>query len=101
MSAGEPRLPRAAQAATGRDRNARLGLRLFAVYLVLYGGFMGLSAFFPEASGWTPFGGANLAILYGLGLILAAVVLAFVYAFLCRGEPPPAQGEPGRTEEEG
>jgi uncharacterized membrane protein (DUF485 family) len=66
-------------------RNVRYGLVLFAVYLVPYAGFMGLNAFFPEASGWAPFGGVNLAILYGMGLILAAVVLASIYVFLCRG----------------
>lgn len=88
MKAGESR----------ENRNARHGLRLFAVYLLLYSGFMGLSAFFPEASGWMPFGGVNLAILYGLALILAAVVLAFVYAVLCRGETPPAEGERGPEE---
>lgn len=65
-------------------RNARNGLMLFAVYLLLYGGFMYLNAFEPKLMASTPFGGANLAILYGFGLILAALVLAAVYMFLCR-----------------
>jgi uncharacterized membrane protein (DUF485 family) len=31
-----------------------------------------------------PFGGVNLAILYGFFLILGALVLAAIYMFLCR-----------------
>jgi uncharacterized membrane protein (DUF485 family) len=66
--------------------NARLGLWLFLVYVILYGGFMGLAAFAPQVMAKKPFGGVNLAILYGLGLIVAAFVLALVYAVLCRRE---------------
>ena len=65
-------------------RNARYGLLLFAVYVALYAGFMGLSAFEPQLMSRTPFGGVNLAIIYGFGLIVAALVLALVYVFLCR-----------------
>ena len=31
-----------------------------------------------------PGGGLNLAVLYGMGLILAAIILAFVYMGACR-----------------
>jgi len=65
-------------------RNARYGLWLFSAYLVLYGGFMGLSAFAPQLMSKTPFGGVNLAIIYGFGLIVAALVLALIYMVLCR-----------------
>ncbi len=65
-------------------RNARYGLLLFAVYVILYAGFMGLSAFEPQLMSKTPFGGVNLAIIYGLGLIVAALVLAAIYMVLCR-----------------
>src|SRR5438105_9234588 len=65
-------------------RNSRYGLILFVIYLVLYGGFMGLSAFEPQLMSKTPFGGVNLAILYGFGLIVAALVLAVIYMVLCR-----------------
>lgn len=65
--------------------NARLGLWLFAVYLLGYGGFMYLSAFCPTIIGWRPFGGINLAIHYGMSLIAGALVLALVYLKLARG----------------
>ena len=32
----------------------------------------------------TPFGGVNLAILYGMGLIVSALVLALIYMTLCK-----------------
>ncbi len=67
--------------------HARIGIVLFAIYVVLYAGFMFLAAFRPELMDTpTPFGSVNLAIMYGMGLILAALVLAVVYIFLCRME---------------
>jgi len=66
--------------------NARLGLVLFVVYLALYLGFMGIATFKYELFGSTPFGGVNLAILYGMGLIIAALVLAVIYMTLCKPE---------------
>lgn len=63
-------------------RQSRLGLVLFFVYLAAYGGFMGLSAFAPGLMARPVFAGVNLAITYGLGLILGAVVLAVLYMFL-------------------
>ena len=65
-------------------RRARYGLVLFFLYLALYAGFMGLSAFHPGLMESTPIGGVNLAILYGFVLIVAALGLALVYAWLCR-----------------
>jgi uncharacterized membrane protein (DUF485 family) len=65
-------------------RNARIGLALFAVYLVLYAGFVALNAFFPKEMARAPFGGVNLAVLYGLSLIVGAFVLALLYMFLVR-----------------
>jgi uncharacterized membrane protein (DUF485 family) len=73
------------------SRNTRTGLLLFAVYLVFYAGFMGLSTFSPEIMKARPFGGMNLAILYGFGLIVMAFALAIVYLVLCRR---PVSGEP-------
>jgi uncharacterized membrane protein (DUF485 family) len=77
-------------------RNTRSGLLLFAVYVVLYAGFMGLSTFSPETMKARPFGGMNLAILYGFGLIIMAFVLSIVYLVLCRRPlaAAPSAGKP-------
>jgi len=65
-------------------RNSRIGLVLFAVYLLLYGGFVYLNAFAADVMETTPIAGVNLAILYGFGLIVAALVLALIYGLLCK-----------------
>jgi uncharacterized membrane protein (DUF485 family) len=65
-------------------RNARVGLWLFGVYVLLYGGFMALNAFYPRRMGQPVFAGVNLAVTYGLLLIVGAFVLALVYMFLVR-----------------
>ncbi len=58
---------------------SRLGLFLFWIYVALYGGFMALVLVRPDLLSRRPFGGVNLAILYGMGLIVAAFVLAVAY----------------------
>jgi uncharacterized membrane protein (DUF485 family) len=79
-------------------RPSRLGLALFGLYLALYAGFVLLNSFQPALMEWRPFGHVNLALLYGLGLIAVAFVLAVLYDWLRRaagddddverGEPP-------------
>ncbi len=67
------------------SRNARVGLVLFGIYVLLYGGFIVIAGFFPHLMAIaTPLGSVNLAIMYGMGLILAALVLAVIYMFICR-----------------
>lgn len=64
--------------------NSRLGLGLFAVYVLFYGGFMALSAFRPDVMGRPFLGGVNLSVSYGFALIVAALVLALVYLVASR-----------------
>jgi uncharacterized membrane protein (DUF485 family) len=75
--------PREKEDAALVARNSKAGLWLFSVYVLLYGGFMGLSAFAYERMKEIPFGGANIAILYGFGLISAALILALIYMWIC------------------
>ena len=75
------------------NRNARIGLILFVVYLAFYGGFVLLAAFSPATMAKLPWAGVNLAIWYGFALIAAALLLALLYGYLCRIEVP---SEPGR-----
>ena len=70
----------------------RADLVLFAVYFLLYAGFMGLTAFSPETLAIRVAGGVNVAVAYGMGLILIAVILAGVAMFTYRhgdGSPTP------------
>jgi len=70
----------------------RIGLALFWVYVLFYAGFIGLVLFRPDLLSKRPFGGVNLAIAYGMGLIAGAFLLAIVYMAACRtverGGPP-------------
>jgi uncharacterized membrane protein (DUF485 family) len=68
----------------GSARRARIGLVLFTVYLLLYGGFVLLSAWAPDLMDRTPLFGVNVAVLYGFLLIIVAFVLAVLYGWLCR-----------------
>jgi len=64
--------------------NARIGFILFTVYSVFYGGFVLLNAFVPDLMEIKPVAGINLAILYGFGLIIVALLLALVYGSMCQ-----------------
>jgi uncharacterized membrane protein (DUF485 family) len=94
--AGFDHTPAATSADDGRHsaRNARVGWRLFLAYLVVYLAYCLLVAFrldWMRKIGW---GGVNVAILYGFGLIIAAFVIALFYAWLCRGQRSNAKERP-------
>jgi uncharacterized membrane protein (DUF485 family) len=79
---------------TASSRRARLGLRLFAAYTLLYAGFVGGNAFFPDRMEAAPLAGVNWAVLSGLGLIVTAFALALAYGWMCRddrGGPRPGE----------
>jgi uncharacterized membrane protein (DUF485 family) len=75
-------VPDATDSFVKRDRRA--GLVLFLVYLVLYAGFVGLAAFAPATMASRPFGGVNLAVWYGMVLIVSPLALAAIYLLICR-----------------
>jgi len=64
----------------------RLGLWMFALYLIVYAGFVVVNSVWPGLMERSV-GSLNLAVVYGFGLIAFALVLALVYNFLsCRAE---------------
>jgi uncharacterized membrane protein (DUF485 family) len=78
-------------------RNARYGLWLFLVYVIFYAGFIAISAFKFDALR-ANVGGVNLAIVYGMGLILLAFLLALVYMGMT-GKDHPADDQRARDAE--
>ncbi|XZE52931.1 DUF485 domain-containing protein [Planctomycetaceae bacterium SH139] len=80
-----------------RYPNQRLGLILFFIYLALYLGFMLLCAWAPGVMEWRPIAGLNLALLYGFGLIIFALILALIYGFFSRPDHPPTDSTPTPT----
>lgn len=68
--------------------NAAIGLFLFAIYFALFLLFLLLNVFQPKTMTMTAipfgeteytFGGPNLAVVFGIGLIFAAIILSLVY----------------------
>ncbi|EMI19766.1 membrane protein containing [Rhodopirellula maiorica SM1] len=80
-------LPKADVPTAARQYNSRLGIVLFVIYLVLYAGFVFINAFDAERMETVVVAGLNLAIVYGFGLIIAAILMALLYGVMCRNEP--------------
>jgi uncharacterized membrane protein (DUF485 family) len=74
--------------ASHRSPNQRLGMWLFIVYFLLYGGFIAVTVYDYKILAREAFAGINLAIVYGMVLIIAAIVLAILYACLAKNEHP-------------
>lgn len=77
-----------------QSRNSKIGLTLFTIYLLIYGGFVLLNAFAPDQMEATPIAGLNVALIYGFGLIIGAILLSGLYGFLCRESASPKNKEP-------
>lgn len=62
---------------------SRLGMWLFCVYTVVYAGFVAVAVISPETMERRGVLGLNLAVTYGFGLIVLAIILGLVYNHLC------------------
>jgi uncharacterized membrane protein (DUF485 family) len=65
------------------QQKSKLGVRLFFVYLICYAGFVTIGVFNYELLSTTVFYGLNLAVTYGIGLIVFAVILGIIYNAYC------------------
>lgn len=74
-------------------RKSSLGIRLFFIYLICYAGFVAIGVFQYELLSFQVLGGLNLAIAYGIGLIIFAVVLGIVYNYYCSKYEDEAEAE--------
>jgi uncharacterized membrane protein (DUF485 family) len=61
---------------------SRIGVWMFLVYTALYGGFIAINTIKPTLME-ERIAGLNLAVVYGMGLILFAFFLAIVYNHFC------------------
>ncbi|HSW67577.1 MAG TPA: DUF485 domain-containing protein [Bacteroidales bacterium] len=66
-------------------KKSKLGVILFLAYAIIYFGFVLIGVFYPELMGTYIIGGQNMAVVYGFGLIILAIVMGFVYHFICSG----------------
>jgi uncharacterized membrane protein (DUF485 family) len=79
-------------------RNSRVGLIFFSIYLLIYCGYVGIAAFAPAQLERTPVAGLNVAILYGLGLIVFALIFAVCYGWACRSPVAGTEETGGRVD---
>ena len=64
----------------------RLGLWMFLFYLLFYAGFVAINLISPVLMGTIIVAGLNLATVYGLLLIVVALIEALIYDGLCRSK---------------
>lgn len=65
-------------------RPAAAGMALFVAYATSYAGFVLASAFAPQWMARRLWGGVNVAVWYGFGLLFGALLVALIYSWLCR-----------------
>lgn len=61
---------------------AKMGMIMFVVYTLVYAGFIFINVTNPKLMK-VDIGSWNLAIVYGIGLIVLAIILAVVYNHFC------------------
>lgn len=73
---------------TGKDPagryKIRLGIWMFLAYSLFYASFVAINLLSPLSMAAIVFGGLNLATVYGLALIIVALIEALFYDWLCR-----------------
>ena len=76
----------------------KIGGWMFWLYAIIYIGFVGINLVYPTLMEETVFMGLNLAVTYGLVLIVFALILALIYNHLCTSKeaelnvPDPERG---------
>jgi len=64
-------------------KKSRLGIILFFVYLAVYAGFVAVNTIWPRLMERVVLGGLDLAVVYGFGLIVLAIIMGLIYNALC------------------
>jgi uncharacterized membrane protein (DUF485 family) len=71
----------------GRDlsipKKTRLGVVLFFVYSAIYTGFVIIGTLYPDSLGGRIIANLNLAVVYGMGLIILAAIMGLFYNYFC------------------
>lgn len=65
------------------SKKAKLGVKMFLFYTLVYAGFVLIGLVRPEWMGLEATNGINIAIVYGFGLILLAIIMGFIYNYFC------------------
>ena len=65
---------------------SKLGILMFIIYAVIYAGFVAVNVAKPVLMEKHIIFGLNLAVVYGFGLIIFALILAMIYNHLCTSQ---------------
>ena len=65
---------------------SKLGILMFIIYAVIYAGFVVVNVAKPVLMENYIIFGLNLAVVYGFGLIIFALILAVIYNHLCTSQ---------------
>ncbi len=60
-----------------------LGIKLFFIYLIFYIGFIVTGIVWPDSLSTKIILGLNFAYVYGMGLIILAIVMGLFYNYFC------------------
>ena len=78
---------------------AKIGMWMFLGYSVFYAVFILINVIYPKLMAMD-IGPLNLAVIYGLGLILVALIMALIYNKICtNAEKKMNEGTEQETEE--
>lgn len=73
---------------------SRLGVRMFLIYCLVYAGFVFTNVLTEGQAMQKIVGfGLNLAVVYGMGLIVFALILALIYNSLCTAKEKELAGK--------
>ena len=64
-------------------KKTKLGVILFFIYFVIYAGFVAIGVADYTLMGKVVLGNQNLAVVYGFGLIIFAILLGLFYNWRC------------------
>ena len=64
-------------------KKTKLGVILFFIYFIVYAGFVAIGVADYTLMGKIVLGGLNLAVVYGFGLIIFAILLGLYYNWRC------------------
>jgi len=64
-------------------KKSKLGIYMFLFYTLVYSGFVVIGLTDPELMAKHVIGNQNLAIVYGFGLIILAIIMGFIYNAIC------------------
>ena len=64
-------------------KKSKLGVLLFFIYFIVYAGFVTIGVVDYSLMGKIVLGNQNLAVVYGFGLIIFAILLGLYYNWRC------------------